>query len=100
MPRVNSVPTVFQYATAMMTSGLVVMLEEDSPESISALAEIHSAPALTLGEQTGRWLSVALETDDADESERWHEWLRRLPGVEDVEVVFVHWDAEALNAGA
>lgn len=99
MPRVDSLPTVFQDATVMMTSGLVVMLETDSLNSASALAAIRAMPALTLGEQNGRWLSVALETGHAEESERWHDWLSRLPGVEDVEVVFVHWDAEVLHAG-
>lgn len=75
-----------------MVCGLVVMLDPDSPEGHSALAAIRSAPSLEVGEQNGRWLSVALETSDAEECERLHDWMNRIPGVEGVEVVFVHWD--------
>lgn len=74
----------------MMTSGLVVRLNSDSPEA--ALAAIHTAPSLTVGEQYGDWLTVVVETPDAVESERLFVWLQDLPGVESVEVVFVHWD--------
>ena len=76
----------------MMTSGLVVMLEPDSPEASSALVAIRSTPSFTIGERDGNWLSLALEAEDGDASEHWHEWLRRLPGVNEVEVVFVHLD--------
>lgn len=85
----------------MMVSGLVVMLGPDEPEQGQALTAIHSAPGFTVGDQNGRLLSVALETRDANESEHWHDWIAALPGVEGVEVVFVHWDdAEVIHVGA
>ncbi len=87
----------------MMTSGLIVMLDPDSPAGDSALAALRAADPFTVGDQRGRLLSAVLETRDAVESERWHDWLRQVPGVEDVEVVFVHWedaDAEVPHADA
>lgn len=87
----------------MMTSGLVVTLVPNSPEAASAVASIRAAPALTVGDRAGSSLTVALEAADAGESERWHDWLRRLPGVVDTEVVFVHWDESEVrvaDAGA
>ena len=71
----------------VMTSGLVVTLA--TGESLAAL---EAAPPLTLGRRSGDRLPVALEADDAAASERWTEWVRDLPGVAGVEVVFVHWD--------
>jgi nitrate reductase NapAB chaperone NapD len=85
----------------MMTSGLVVMLEPESPESAAALEAIRGTPTFILGDQNGCWLSVALEADNGAESEHWHDWLRRLPGVASVEVVFVHSDdVEVTHVGA
>lgn len=76
----------------MMTSGLVMLLDPDSSARTSTLAAIREVPAFTVGEEIGSSWSVALEAGDGAESERWCEWLRQLPGVECVEVVFVHWD--------
>jgi nitrate reductase NapAB chaperone NapD len=75
-----------------VTSGLVVTLEPDSPETVAALAAIRAAPGLTVGERDTCRLPVALETDGHEASERCCDWLRALPGVAGVEVVFVHWD--------
>jgi hypothetical protein len=84
----------------MMTSGLVVLLESDSTDGNRALAAIRSEPRLTIGQQADRLVPVAVETEDPAECEHWHEWLRTLPGVTDVEVVFVHWDEpEETHAG-
>jgi nitrate reductase NapAB chaperone NapD len=63
------------------------MLEPDAGVPL-----LESAAMFTVGERIGDCLSVALEAEDAEESERCTEWLRRLPGVCGVEVVFVHWD--------
>jgi hypothetical protein len=76
----------------MMTSGLVMILDPGSPARESTLAAIRDVPAFTVGEEIDSSWSVALEAGDGAESERWCEWLRQLPGVAGVEVVFVHWD--------
>ena len=77
-----------------MTSGLVVTLDPDAPEWDSALSALESSAAFTVGEPNGDRLPLALEAEDAAASERWTEWLRQLPGVCGVEIVFVHWDVE------
>jgi hypothetical protein len=75
------------------------MLDPDSPEL--ALTAIRDNPVFTVGERNGCWLSVVLEASDPDESEHWHDWLCRLPGVEGVEVVFVNLDdAEVMHVHA
>lgn len=76
----------------MITSGLIVKLEPAASGGISPLAAICSMSSFTIGKHEGDWLSVALEAEDAAASERWHDWIRNLPGVEAVEVVFVHLD--------
>jgi len=73
----------------MMISGLVLTL--DSQPS-GAVDTIRSRPHLTLGEQNGRLLSIAIEANTPAESEELHNWLIDVPGVENVEVVFVHRD--------
>ncbi|HUR53143.1 MAG TPA: hypothetical protein VMZ71_03360 [Gemmataceae bacterium] len=75
-----------------MTSGLVVTLAPDASEWESALVALSAAPPITVGDRNGDRLSVALEAETAEESERWTDWLSQLRGVCGVEVVFVHWD--------
>ena len=75
-----------------MTSGLIVTLDPGGSPAV-----IEAVPAFTVGERTEDRVPVALEAEDAEASERWTEWLRRLPGVVGVEVVFVHWD-EVIHA--
>jgi len=74
----------------IVTSGLVVTF--DPCESDAAVAAIAAVPDFTIGDPNGSRLPLALEALDAAESERWCEWLRALPGVTGVEVIFVHWD--------
>jgi nitrate reductase NapAB chaperone NapD len=83
----------------MMTSGLIVQFDPNSPRIEFTLKRIRSATAIAEGDHRESAMAVALEAHDAAESERWLDWLRDLPGVTGVEVVFVHWDtAEGENA--
>ena len=84
-----------------MTSGLVVTLDPGSPDAERSIAAIRATPAFTLDSERGGWqVPVALEAESVMECERWCEWLRGLPGVVGIEVVFVHWDeAEDGDAG-
>jgi nitrate reductase NapAB chaperone NapD len=77
---------------AVMTSGLVVCLADDVSEADGVIRALQSCPLLTLGDQNGRWVTAALQTEDAETSDFWYRWVRDLTGVIDVEVVFVHWD--------
>ncbi|MEQ1826744.1 MAG: hypothetical protein ABL921_12395 [Pirellula sp.] len=53
---------------------------------------IESIPAFTLGERFGMRLPIVIETIDGPTSRYWHEWLLALPGVSQVDVVFVSFD--------
>lgn len=68
------------------------MLSPEATDVASAMGAIRAASAFTPGDPSGICWPLALEAEDAESSERWCDWLRRLPGVEGVEVVFVHWD--------
>ena len=65
------------------------------------MAVIRSQPHITIGEQDGRLLSLAIEAISSAESEQVHDWIADLPGIESVEVVFVHRDdAEDVHVSA
>lgn len=90
-------PTHSSGRPPVLTSGLVVTLAPGT-----RLGSLEEVPAFTVGAPTGDQLPVALEAEGAAASERWTEWLRRVPGVVNVEVVFVHWDVggEVIHDGA
>lgn len=92
MPSQNPSERICPDAPPRVTSGLVVTLDPRSREADQVLDAIRGAPGFTVGEPENRQLPVALEADGAEASERWCDWLRGLPGVAGVEVVFVHWD--------
>jgi hypothetical protein len=75
-----------------MISGLVASLTADAALALSALQAIRQHPALELGPQDGRRLPLVLETTNPGESHKLSDWLAELPGVEYVDVAFVHWD--------
>lgn len=79
----------------MHTTGLVLTLADDPPSAHAALAELAAAGPFTLGQATGLCWSAVLEAADPKASHDWHDWAAALPGVDGVEVVFVHWDDEA-----
>lgn len=87
----------------MHTSGLVLSLSDDSILAKSAQRELAAAGPFTLGEAVGRCRAVTLEVADPRAAHGWHDWAAALPGVEGLEVVFVHWDevdAEVPHADA
>jgi hypothetical protein len=73
-----------------MISGLVATLTTDIELAQQALHTIGQHPALELGPQEGCRLPLVLETTTPDESNHLSDWLVELPGVEHVDVVFVH----------
>jgi len=83
------------------TSGLVISLCADPALANAALVGLATAGPFTLGDASGPCRAVVLETTDPKASHDWHDWAATLPGVEAVEVVFVHWDdAEVIHVGA
>lgn len=86
----------------MMTSGLVVMLASAEPARAETVAAIRRVPVFTVGDPSTDCLPVALEAKGPEASETWCAWLRDLPGVQAVEIVFVQWDEveEVVHDGA
>jgi len=78
----------------MITSGLVVTLSKIPTQARAAIAAIHARAEFTLGELADRWLPLAMEAADEEESERLHDWLRGLEGIEFVDVVHVSFDEQ------
>lgn len=76
----------------MYTSGLVMTLDNNPATVETALKELIGVGPFRLGERRGRKQAVVLETDDPQSSQGWHEWASSLPGIEQVEVVFVGWE--------
>lgn len=75
-----------------MISGLVVYLTADAELAQATLSAIAEQPNLELGAQEDRRLPVVLETETASESQSLTDWLFEQPGVEHVDVAFVHLD--------
>lgn len=76
----------------MHTSGLVVTFAKDAVVARDAQHMLAAAGPFTLGDGCGPCWAVTLEVSDPQAAQRWHDWVEALPGVEAVEVVFVHWD--------
>jgi hypothetical protein len=76
----------------MQTNGLVVTFAADPALARAAQLELASAGPFTLGDASGASRAVVLEAVDPKAAHDWHDWAAALPGVECVEVVFVHWD--------
>lgn len=87
----------------MHTSGWVVTFAADPALARGAQLELASAGPFTLGDAHGCRRAVTLEASDPQAAHHWHEWAEALPGIDGVEVVFVHWDdceQEVVHAGA
>jgi nitrate reductase NapAB chaperone NapD len=71
----------------MPISGIVLTLAEGDVTPLVDL--LQAEPTLSLGEQVGNQLPAVLETEDEEQSNEIHDWLFQLPGVVNVDVVFV-----------
>lgn len=76
----------------MAVSGLVIELGEDATHAAAAWSVMSADSRLTLGEPQGRRIPAVLEVADACDAMAAHDWLRTLPGVLAVQVVFVEVD--------
>lgn len=76
----------------MSVSGLLILLAADADHATEASAALASDPRLTLGQRQGRRLTAALETESEAASEEAFESLRRLRGVEDIQIASVAFD--------
>ena len=78
----------------MPVSGLLLTLNADQQLAAHTMAALSARAEFMVGEQTGRWLPVAVEAADETQSQQLHDWLTTLPGVEFVDVVSVHFTEE------
>lgn len=78
----------------MPISGLLITLAPEVPRAERALAVLAVRPDLTLGQRCDRWLSAALEVEDAAASRAAHDAIAALPGVAFVDVVSVDFGDE------
>ena len=72
----------------MPVNGLLLTLTEDEALVNDALLVIAARDDIELGDRTGRWQPVVVETSGTGESHDVHEWLQELPGIVMVDVVF------------
>jgi hypothetical protein len=56
------------------------------------LAALADDPRISLGPQTSMRLPIVVETADEEEDREIWEWLRALPGVEQVDVAMIHFE--------
>lgn len=73
-----------------MISGLVAYLSGDPKQKDDVLAAVVKVPALEAGQLFEHRLPVVIEAEDVQQSHDLTEWLRNLPGVDHVDVAFVH----------
>ncbi|NWK56712.1 hypothetical protein HW115_13900 [Verrucomicrobiaceae bacterium N1E253] len=72
----------------MPVNGLLLTLTEDEKLAQDALLVVAGREDIELGERTGRWQPVVVETEGTRQSHEVHEWLQSVEGVLMVDVVF------------
>lgn len=82
----------------MSISGLVITLSDDisADQTLSVLA---ADPRLFLGERFGRRLAVVADTPSFESDRDLWDQLRSTPGITNVDVTFVHLDAQPAQHG-
>lgn len=79
----------------MPVNGLLLTLSENPEMADAALAEISAKREATLGATLERWQPLVADTADVKAAHDFHEWLEALPGVEQVDVIYVGFDEPA-----
>jgi len=76
----------------MPISGLVITVANEADTLVLVRSALALEPGLTLGETQGPRIPAVLEAADEDASKLAHDRLVRMPGVVQVDVVFVGFD--------
>lgn len=84
----------------MPVNGLLLTLTHHAELAAAARTQIARHPAVSLGDASGRWQPLAIETPDVKASHDFHEWLEAIPGVEQVDVIYVGFDEPTLTETA
>jgi hypothetical protein len=83
----------------MPVSGLVITLAPRACAAGAALRALGAEPALALGPQRGRRLAATAETPSPEDDGDLFERVRKIPGVEHVDVVFVEVQGSGTDGG-
>lgn len=84
----------------MSVSGLVITLSEEPSARDRALESLEAYPGIERGQLSDRWLPVVVERPDDESGEAVFREISLLPGVEYVDVVFVHFENADTKQGA
>ena len=76
----------------MPVNGLLLTLSANSKIADAARARISRRAEVSLGPAQDRWQPLAVDTPDVRAAHDFHEWLEALPGVEQVDVIYVGFD--------
>lgn len=76
----------------MPVNGLLLTLSANSEMADAARARISRRAEVSLGVPQERWQPLAVDTSDVSAAHDFHEWLEALPGVEQVDVIYVGFD--------
>ena len=82
----------------MPISGLLLTLSSDPDRASEALEHLQRRPGIELGDARGRWLPIATETSDSRSAREVHHWLESLPGIAQVEVIYVSFDEPVFSS--
>ncbi len=78
----------------MPISGLLLTLNENPSARSETLLALQSRSEIDVGQSVERWLPIAVDAANDEESRNLHDWISALPAVEFVDVVSVHFDDE------
>ncbi len=81
----------------MPVNGLLLTLSANPALAADARATISTRPEAIQGETQDRWQPLAVDTSDVKAAHDFHEWLEALPGVEQVDVIYVGFDEPSSN---
>ena len=73
-------------------NGLLLTLTSDCRRAESVRTVLSSRPEVLLGPAQERWQPLSVDTPDVKSAHDFHEWLAALPGVEQVDVIYVGFD--------
>ena len=76
----------------MPVNGLLLPLSADAAMADAARERISRRSEVSLGPAQDRWQPLAVDTRDGVAAHDFHEWLEALPGVEQVDVIYVGFD--------
>jgi hypothetical protein len=76
----------------MPVNGLLLTISLDRTLADEAQEQISKRPGVFVGVVNERWLPVVAETPDVRAAHEFHEWLESLPGIEQVDVIYVGFE--------